>query len=357
MYEPYTSLKIKAKAGIASAKEELAYRKCSREELPLKGIGGTALCMVRTEELLKKLETLTSLYEQVQKGRLREVLLLDAYHSATIEGARTTVEQVRKAYTAPKTKDDKMVVNTMHAMHYAYEKPIGMENIRALWEIVVKDVCENENLAGTFFRSGMVYVGSSTEIVHTPPAPEKIEGMMKTYFAFQQTSDLNPWLTACILHFYFVYVHPFCDGNGRMARILTQSYLRHQGLDKIQFLPISRAINMNLAGYYRTLRQSEERQENGKSWIDITPFLDYLLDAMSECMVSSIREERKLSESQRTLLTKMKKRGKGAEMTIASAARILAVSQQTAGRALNGLAKAGYLEKRRTGKKNLYLLK
>lgn len=221
---------------------------------------------------------------------------------------------------------------------------------------MTKDVCENEHLAGTQFRTGMVYVGSNTSIIHTPAEPEEIERMMKELFAFTDTSTFNVWLTAGILHFYFVYIHPFCDGNGRMARIFTQSFLQQKGMDKIKFLPLSRTINSSLPGYYTSLKESELVQTNGKRWIDITPFLDYLLNVVEECLVTSIKEEKKLSKNQQILLTKMQKRGKGAEISIATAAKILKVSDQTAGKMLNGLVSMGYLDKIKRERKNIYKL-
>lgn len=77
-----TLLKIKEKAGIETAKNELKYRKQHKEILPLTGLQNTVLYLVQTEK----------------------IILLDAFHSATIEGARTTVENVRKAYEKPKSK-------------------------------------------------------------------------------------------------------------------------------------------------------------------------------------------------------------------------------------------------------------
>lgn len=357
MYESYETLKIKKKAGIESAVQELQFRKQNRETLPLRGLRNLAVVMVRTEEMQRRIRSIDSLYQRVGSGRkVKDIILLDAFHSATIEGARTTVEHIRKSYEKPKTKDDKMVINTIHGMNYAYENKITMENIRTLWEIVTKDVCENGHLAGTQFRTGMVYVGSNTAIIHTPAAPGEIAGMMEELFAFADSSDLPVWLTAGILHFYFVYIHPFCDGNGRMARILTQSFLKQNGMDKIRYLPLSRTINDHLSGYYAYLKQAELVQANGKRWMDITPFLDYMLHIVEECMVTSIQEDRRLSESQQMVLVKMQKRGKGAEITIETAAKILKVSHQTAGRVLNGLASMGYLDKIKRDRKNIYRL-
>lgn len=297
IYESYDILKIKEKAGILSATQELQYRKIHKELVPLQGLESTLIYMVLTEEIKNKLISIDNLCGKINSNhKVKDVILLDAYHSATIEGARTTVENVLKAYDKPKTKDDKMVINTIHGMNYAYENPISMENIRKLWDLITKDVCDNSQLAGERFRDGMVYVGSNTDIIHTPAKPEDIEKMMQDMFAFMQTSELNTWIKAAISHFYFVYIHPYCDGNGRTARVLTQSFLLHDGFDKIKYLSLSRAINDNLSGYYTSLKESENIYQNGKKWMDITPFIDYFLDTIEKCMITSLKEDNQLAE-------------------------------------------------------------
>ena len=76
-----------------------------------------------------------------------------------------------------------------------------------------------------------------------------------------------------------------------MARILTQSYLKYKGMDKIKYLPLSRVINNRLSGYYALLKEAELMQANGERWIDITPFLDYMLSVIEECMITSLKED------------------------------------------------------------------
>lgn len=298
MYESYEVLHIKEKSGIASAGEELQYRKKNKVKLPFSSCNGSFIYMVQTKDMKERLESIRSLYEKVNTNqKIKDIILLDAFHSATIEGARTTVQEVRRIYDTPKTKDDKMVINTICGMNYAYRNPVTLDNIRELWDIVIKDVCENSSLAGTFFRSGMVYVGSHTDIIHTPAAPEQIEGMMQELFTFMQsTTDISIWIKSAIVHFYFVYIHPFCDGNGRMARIITQSFLMHNGVEKIQYLPLSRTINEHLSGYYMSLKESETVYKNGEKWMDITPFLDYMLTTVEQCMLTSLKENQQISD-------------------------------------------------------------
>ena len=142
-----------------------------------------------------------------------------------------------------------------------------------------------------------------------------------------------------------------------MARILTQSFLYHSGLEKVTYLPLSRTINERLSGYYRTLKESEAIHVNGEKWLDITPFVDYFLEVAEAGMVTSMKEDRPLGENEKILLGKMRKRGKGTEINRTMAAKILGRSEQTAGKALNALVGKGYLDKIRRGKRYIFVLK
>lgn len=140
MYESFEKLSIKGKVGIKTAMEEQERRKRARQLLPLNGMDNTELYMVMTEEIQERLQSIEELYRVLTSlHTAQEVILLDAFHSATIEGAQTTVEHVRQAYNDPKTKDDKMVINTVKAMDYAYQHGIDGENVRTIWEIIVRD--------------------------------------------------------------------------------------------------------------------------------------------------------------------------------------------------------------------------
>lgn len=359
MYEPSFKLKIKADAGIERVKQELKDREQKKMPLILRGIGGEQICLSVTDEILSSVKSVQTIYQKVtKKNKVRDIILLDAYHSATIEGARTTVDNVKRVFSEPKSKDDKMVINTIKGCDYAYQNPIDSQNVRTLWEIVVDGVCENELKAGKLYRDGMVYIGSETKIVHVPAAPEQIEEMMNQLFLFLKNVKLDEILKAFVLHFYFVYVHPFCDGNGRMSRILTSSYLYHQGYEKMMYLPLSRTINENLSGYYASIADSEWKYEDqGLVYLDITPFVSYMLDVFEKCIVTSILEENELTSNQRLLLEKMKKRGAGTEITMKNARKILGVSESETLNVLHSLTKMGYLTKSVNKNTEIYILR
>ncbi|HHX11323.1 MAG TPA: Fic family protein, partial [Clostridiales bacterium] len=282
------TLRIRAKKGDEDADTELMLRQMYQENIGLKGINDEDLVYVTIVvnpqiERLKELYTQVTLNEQAYKDNI----MLDSFHSATIEGARTTVDNVKRAMTEkPKSKDDKMVVNSINGYYYALTHPNTIDNLLEFWKIVTEDVCDNQDKIGDRFRIGMVYIGNETETIHTPEVPEKLEERMASLYKYLDNainhSDVdNVLLAAIIYHFYFAYIHPFADGNGRTARIMMASIMHHSGYDKVGALPISRCINDRLSRYYNTLEESEIVRKEGKSkYLDITPFIAEMLDVL-----------------------------------------------------------------------------
>lgn len=359
MLEPIYKLIFKANAGITNAKSELSARLSGRIVLPLTGLHGESLCLTAYPMLQRKSAELRILYRRVPQNQSAEnSILQDSWASATIEGARTTVAHVRACFDKPDSKDARMVINTVNGSNYAYQHPITANNIRTLWETVVQDVCENADCAGMLYRDGMVYVGNTRNVIHTPAKPEQIQPMMDSGFAFLQDSTLDQLIRSFVFHFYFVYTHPFCDGNGRVARIMNASNLYFSGLKKMPWLPLSSAINGNLDRYYGTLADSERAYPATASgqWLDLSPFVSYMLDMFEQCLISSALAENSLSEHESTILTRMNKVGRGAELTVKKAADMLHRSDSTARRVLNNLVQKGYLEVFRNGIRNIYKL-
>lgn len=350
MWEAMKKVEYRAKAGIAQAQSELEQRRADRMAIPLPGIRGECLYLTGAEALKAQAQQLDALYEKLPNRRgAQSMILLDAYSSATIEGARTTVEQVRQSFDRPKTKDDRMVVNAIRGSNYAYNNPITEKNIRKLWEMVVDGVCENEQKRGTLYRDGMVYIGNATQIIHVPASGEALPQMMGAWFDFREQNAIHPILAASICHFYFVYAHPFCDGNGRMARILNASELYHKGYRKMKTLPLSNAINHRLSGYYGSLFDSEQvLSEAGETWLDLSPFVSFMLDAFESCMVDAALSSNRLDEREVKLLERMNHSGPDAEITVKKATGILNCSETTARKVLLDLTQKGYLQEERS---------
>lgn len=345
MFDTIQKLKYRANAGIAAAQDELNSRLNDRMEIPLPGLHGEKLYLTGVTALREKAAELKAMYDKLPVNRgVKDTILLDAWSSATIEGARTTVEKVRKSFDNPKTKDDRMVINTIAGSVYAYGRPVTEKNIRTLWDKIVDGVCENTDHMGTKYRDGMVYIGSASHIVHTPAQPDMLPELMEKWFVYREMETSDLLIQSFVSHFYFVYIHPFCDGNGRAARILNASQLYHGGYKKMKSLPLANAINNQLGGYYTSLAESEAVL-NGieKGWLDLSPFVSYMLDAFERCLIDAALSRNTLSEAESKLLERMNKVGIHAEITTKKAAGILQRSESAARTVLNNLVQKGYL--------------
>lgn len=228
MWDTIQKLTYRAKAHIPRAAAELEERLSDRRELPLAGIHGERLYLTEVTKLEWSAAQLQTMYEQLPEYiDATESILLDSWASATIEGSNVPLPQLWQHLENPQTKDERMVVNTFHSSNYAYDHPITQKNLRPLWERVTEGVCENTRLDGKLYRSGMVEIGSASRTVHTPATPERIPELMEQWFRYRE--DDQSLIDSFVAHFYFVYVHPFCDGNGRTARIINVSSLYRAG--------------------------------------------------------------------------------------------------------------------------------
>lgn len=329
------------------------------ETVFLKGIHGEKIQFSQSTEMQSALEKIKKLYCQLPDFNIhKDTLILDAYYSATIEGARTTVERVKKNLSQPATRDEKMVINTFRATGYALDNTVTEENIRKLWELVVDGVCENIGQIGMKYRSGMVYVASASEVIHTPAKPEQIEELMKGLFAFMAEDEgMDIMLKSILIHFYFVYVHPFCDGNGRTARLLQVYYLYHHGYPKMKDIMISHYISKRLGAYYGNLKRAERVKEQA---LDVTPFLKYMLSIIRQALAQYTNLHTRLGKNQRLILERMGKQYNNsgrAELTVNKAAGIINASAKSAYASLEGLVRKGLLEKTQENGKNIYMMK
>lgn len=250
-----------------------------------------------------------------------------------------------------------MVVNAVKALRVVYSQGINEDNIRRIWEITVDGVCENTAVMGSKYRNGQVYIGSADRVIHTPPEYKKVPYMMHELFKYIENSRDNIWVKASVAQFLFVFIHPFCDGNGRVGRMITQHVLNSSGKNKIRTVEISKSINENLGGYYKALRESEDVYGGNQKFMDITPFIDYMLDSILRALVDASARSRKMSSIQSVILKKMKKHGAGTEITVKKAMEITKAGYGPTLKGLNELCIIGYIEKRTEHGKNIYRLK
>ena len=156
---------------------------------------------------------------------------------------------------------------------------ITEENFYKLYMMAVGDFLpEEERLEeGSFYRHDTVYIVSD-KVEHQGIDHKKLSGYMKNLFDFINTEDdINDLIKACIIHFYVAFIHPYFDGNGRMARLMHLWFLVQKGYRSVLFVPFSSEIEKSRKQYYNAFTLIEEnRALSGKT--DVTPMISYFIN-------------------------------------------------------------------------------
>lgn len=199
-------------------------------------------------------------------------------------------------------------------------------------------------------------------VVHFEAPPRRgLEKQLDDFIAwFNRSRDdvmLDPLLRAAICHLWFVTLHPFDDGNGRITRALTDLALAQADSQSIRLYAMSASILNRRADYYRIL------QETQRGGLDVTPwllwFLDVLNDSLEQALASVTRMQNKarfwlihnaaaLNAEQTRVLNRLLDGGEQGFSEGISASqyqKVAKVSKATATRHLAELVEKGCLEK------------
>lgn len=185
----------------------------------------------------------------------------------------------------------------------------------------------------------------------------QVDAFVGWFNASRRDDSLDPLLRAALAHFWFITLHPFDDGNGRITRALTDLALAQADSQAIRFHSMSASILADRAGYYRVLESTQ------RSGLDITPWIEWflrtlhasLLDALTriELVIAKARywqahRHHALSDNQVKVLNRLLEGGeRGFEQGIsASKYQVVArVSKATATRHLADLVAKGCIER------------
>ncbi len=284
----YKILERDAKLGDYSASKKLEQRQEKLETLPIRDALGYPLTWCPSAIPGSLLEDIDKMYNNISVTDIDTDISIEeeSFHSCRIEGADTTIDELFDIFRAKRTesKGDKMILNTYRAVKFLnITSKRNVDTLVRLWEIVTDGVCDNPNISGNKFRTGVVTVGT-----HEAPEVELLDYCMKQFFDFYNGYNIeSPYIKVAIVHFYFVYMHPFCDGNGRIARLITSDFLIRSGLNNFSALTLSKTINETAQDYYQAIENSEN------SFHDVTPFIQYMLKAVYDNLYEVLKGQNK----------------------------------------------------------------
>ena len=247
-------------------------------------------------------------------------LILEAHHTTHIEGTHLSLDQSKKILSGEKmtgvdSEDVKELLNYRKAFDfvadYVYSRGTITEGlIREIHRKLVEDVRGNSAEPGNY-RNGQNYVANSKtkEIIYTPPAPYDVPLLMNEMVNWLQNERLiPPILVAGIAQFQLVHIHPFLDGNGRTARLLSTLCLYRYGYDFKKLFTISEYYDRNRQDYYQAIQSVRNNNMDMTAWLEY--FTKALETQMHEIQYKGMRAiqldvlglKYKLSERQRLAL-------------------------------------------------------
>lgn len=211
-----------------------------------------------------------------------EAMLRSTHYGTHIEGNELSLMQVQKVLDGEqivaRDRDVQEVINYRKVVDYIGDKkevPIDEKTIKTLHKLTVDKILE-DNQAGKYRDKEVVIRNSITgEVSFKPPRSVEVEWQMKDLVEFiHKEKDIHSVLKAGIVHYEFVRIHPFLDGNGRVGRALSMLVLFAEGYDIREFFSLEEHFDRNASDYYKALQSVAIN--NG----DVTVWLEYF----SECL-------------------------------------------------------------------------
>ena len=238
--------------------------------------------MIPTKLIKMYNDDIMEIQDKIRIEDTEEVLENEVFYSSRMEGANTTLIRARELKECAKINDDNrnselMVLNGFKAAKYlnVIGNKISKESIIQVWNILVEGCCENESVRGAEYRIGPVRVGNHNGL-DCNLIDSYMDGLIKFYTSSKY--DEVPFIKAALLHYMFETIHPFCDGNGRLGRLLINNYLISRGYDCCRAVSFSKMISEQRGGYDAAFYDSENLYN------DCTPFMKYMLGIFDDSL-------------------------------------------------------------------------
>ena len=256
--------------------------------LPIKNV------LMLQDEIIQNSRNILNLSNELPEVALnycvREIMVNEIIKSNGIEGVHTTKKDVYDSMNSNKKyRFSGIIKKYKQITENKIEKIDSAEEIRKIYDEVFSEeimINPENQLDGKLFRKGLVYVtDSSMKNVHLGDSNEDlILKHIQNLIIFMNKKDINFLLKACITHYYFEYIYPFYDGNGRFGRLIFSMYLARK-LDVFTGLSLSYAIFSEKEKYSKLFLNTS----NSKNFGEITFFLIGMLELIKKGQESIIK--------------------------------------------------------------------
>ncbi|MBO7536846.1 MAG: Fic family protein [Alphaproteobacteria bacterium] len=250
-----------------------------------------------TQEILECLTKIEMIKNSFRDSKISPVLLASLkssakietiHYSTKIEGNRLTRKEVEQTIFKRKViknriRDSSEVKSYYNAMNYI-EKCLVQD--LPFSEKLIKKTHNLVEGATSPYRDGQnaIYDNASGNIVYLPPEAKDVPGLMKSLIDFVRNDQQTPRvIVAGLVHYQFVTIHPYYDGNGRTARLLTSFLMRKYGYGLKDIYSLEEYYANDLAGYYSALAtHPHHNYYEGRETADLTGWIEYFVRGVAD---------------------------------------------------------------------------
>ncbi|MFV8374726.1 Fic family protein [Flavobacterium sp. LB1P71] len=317
---------------------------------------------------------------RLQEQTVLKTLTLDVLKSSEIEGEQLNPEQVRSsiarrlgieiAGAVPTERHVEGVVEMLLDATQRYDEPLSDDRLFG-WHAALFPTGRSGmyKIKTAAWRDDAMQVTSGPmgkETIHfEAPSADKVPIEMNVFLDwFNSNQDIDPVLKAAFAHLWFVTIHPFEDGNGRITRAITDMQLARADQSKQRFYSMSAQIQAERDKYYAILESTQ------KGDLDITDWLEWFLDCLLRSMaqtdetIAATLKRAQFWETHRT--TEFNSRQQKilqlllddffGNLTVSKYAKITKVSTDTSLRDIQDLMGKGIIEQVGSGRSTSYKL-
>lgn len=231
-------------------------------------------------DISEKVGKISSHKELESKPHLRRNNRIKSIHSSLkIEANSLSLSEVRDVINGHLVLGDQKEIQEVKNAYEAYKKipEINPTSISELKKIHGIMTYRTVNESGVF-RQGEEGVFSGDKCIFIAPPPHMVSGLMNDLISWMKRSEgvVHPLILSAVFHYEFVFIHPFADGNGRMAR-LWHTVILYQWRNIFEYIPLESQIERFQTEYYDAIAQCHV---NGNSDV----FIEFMLDMIDQIL-------------------------------------------------------------------------
>ena len=231
-------------------------------------------------DISEKVGKISSHKELESKPHLRRNNRIKSIHSSLkIEANSLSLSEVRDVINVHLVLGDQKEIQEVKNAYEAYKKipEINPTSISELKKIHGIMTYRTVNESGVF-RQGEEGVFSGDKCIFIAPPPHMVSGLMNDLISWMKRSEgvVHPLILSAVFHYEFVFIHPFADGNGRMAR-LWHTVILYRWRNIFEYIPLESQIERFQTEYYDAIAQCHV---NGNSDV----FIEFMLDMIDQIL-------------------------------------------------------------------------